>query len=649
MKRFVCLIVAALVGAVLSLDAQRAGQQNPNAPRFRATVDLVEMDVAVLDKDRQPVRGLTPADFTILENQQPQTIAAFSEVNVPEPVEPPAVWMREVSPDVKSNSATDRRLFVLVLDDAMTKPDPYVTSRIKEIGHIVVDRLGPEDMAAVIFTLDDRKAQDFTNDRARLLAAIDKFSPGFGGGNLFNQYPLNVIDKIAEYLTDVPQQRKALIFVSPGVPIDLATLTQTSPTTQRGTGSGGRGQRGGGGGASGIASRTPGDTAGPAATLHDLTEDIFRMAARANVSVYGISPGGLDTAPGFDPGRDFLQSLSEGTGGFAVTDSNKFDWSISQIFAENGSYYLLGYQSPNPTQDGKFRKTQILVNRPGVTVHSRNGYYAPKPDTPRNPAPSPLTKAVTGLIPTSGMQMRVNVTPFAIPGKSETALAIALGLRQPTPAHTERLSETINLTVNAYDTKGQPKSIHREDAKLVLKPGPDDEVQYEVLTRMDLKPGNYQLRLAAYSASLAKSGSIYVDVEVPDFTKPPVSLSGVIVSASPPLPAGPPNVFAGLSPVAPTTLREFEGHQASAFMRVYQAKSKLEDVLMKVRLIDVNDAIAFERDDNLIADKFIADRSADYRLDLPLARLKPGPYNVTFDALLAGGKSAHRDVQIFVR
>jgi hypothetical protein len=32
------------------------------------------------------------------------------------------------------------------------------------------------------------------------------------------------------------------------------------------------------------------------------------------------------------------------------------------------------------------------------------------------------------------------------------------------------------------------------------------------------KPGAYQLRLGAYSASLARNGSIYLSVDVPDFT-----------------------------------------------------------------------------------------------------------------------------------
>jgi hypothetical protein len=123
----------------------------------------------------------------------------------------------------------------------------------------------------------------------------------------------------------------------------------------------------------------------------------------------------------------------------------------------------------------------------------------------------------------------------------------------------------------------------------------------------------------------------------------------VLISASPSIAAGPKDAFAALAPIVPTTQREFEGHQSTAFLRVYQSK-KIEAVEMKVRAIDVNDAIVFEHADTIAADKFSAgDRAADYRFDLPIAKLKAGPYDLTFDAVLANGKFAHRDVQIFVR
>ena len=41
----------------------------------------------------------------------------------------------------------------------------------------------------------------------------------------------------------------------------------------------------------------------------------------------------------------------------------------------------------------------------------------------------------------------------------------------------------------------------------------------EILTKLELEPGRYQLRFAAHSASLNKSGSVFQDIEIPDFTE----------------------------------------------------------------------------------------------------------------------------------
>src|ERR1051326_5311864 len=92
--------------------------QQPRAS-FRTGVDLVQVDVSVLDANRRPVHGLTAADFTLTEDGVPQTIDVVSEVNVPD-VEEGAPWIRDVAPDVRSNSAEDGRVILFPLDDTLT-------------------------------------------------------------------------------------------------------------------------------------------------------------------------------------------------------------------------------------------------------------------------------------------------------------------------------------------------------------------------------------------------------------------------------------------------------------------------------------------------------------------------------------------------
>ena len=49
----------------ICLSAIVLAQEQPARPPFRAGVELVQLDVAVLDDKRQPVTGLTAEDFTL--------------------------------------------------------------------------------------------------------------------------------------------------------------------------------------------------------------------------------------------------------------------------------------------------------------------------------------------------------------------------------------------------------------------------------------------------------------------------------------------------------------------------------------------------------------------------------------------------------
>ena len=122
---------AALVITIVAIASafpgaqQKPPAQTPQTPVFRSTIDLVHLDVSVLDKDRRPVRGLTAEDFTVLEDGKPQSIVAFTAVDVPENPPTPAAWSGRAPADVQSNEGVqdpDGRLFVVLLDDAMMPP-----------------------------------------------------------------------------------------------------------------------------------------------------------------------------------------------------------------------------------------------------------------------------------------------------------------------------------------------------------------------------------------------------------------------------------------------------------------------------------------------------------------------------------------------
>jgi len=655
--RVLAACLALWIALVAIGDARQAPQQ---PPRFRTEVEVVELDISVIDNNRRPVRGLTAAGFTVFEDGQPQSIVQFTAVDITDPPPTPTTWLRDVAPDVKDNSVADRRVFVILLDDAMIPPDPAMVKSTKEIARSLVSRLGPSDLAAVVFTLNNRHSQDFTSDRARLLAAIDTFAPGFrgsvgppvppiaagGGGAIggpllpdknvdtyFYQASVATLEKVAELLTDVAHQRKVLMYISVGVPVPAWSGQAIGQDT----------------------------LSGAASQLRQQMTELFRLARLSNVNVYSFNPAGLDGLANYflshkdfspDAGlhTDYLRVVADNTGGRAVIDTNNADQGVAEMVRESGSYYLLAYQSSNPKKDGHYRMVDVRVDRPGLTVRTRSGYDAPREAKAgaTKPPPAAVTTAVSGLLPRSDVQMQVVVAPFAIPGKSEAALVIAADIRQPTPQ--ERTTDTIDLLTSAFGAEEKPRGSQRQTAKVVLRPTEDPQAHFEILSRLDLKPGRYDLRLAANSTLQDKTGSVYYAVDVPDCWKDPLSLSGVVVSATPATASAGQEALATLIPVMPTTRRVFaRTDRVSAFLRIYEhAKGTLSSVRLDIRVVDDRDAANFHATEIVSADQFDATRTVDHRFDLPAVSFAPGPHLLTIEAT-AGKASARRDVRFVVK
>jgi len=169
---------ACLAGATASQAPAPARQ--PEQPTFRAGVTLVQLEVTVVDKAGGPVSGLTRDDFRVFENGAPQVPVAFDAIE-PAPPSDPAVTTGgvargpRVGADIASNANAGRGgVFVLALDDLHTAMANAPKARAA--ARLFVQRTRPDDLVAVIHTSGRPEAsQDFTSDRALLLAAIDRF------------------------------------------------------------------------------------------------------------------------------------------------------------------------------------------------------------------------------------------------------------------------------------------------------------------------------------------------------------------------------------------------------------------------------------------------------------------------------------------
>jgi hypothetical protein len=166
-----------------------------------------------------------------------------------------------------------------------------------------------------------------------------------------------------------------------------------------------------------------------------------------------------------------------------------------------------------------------------------------------------------------------------------------------------------------------------------------------------LKPGRYQLRIAAHSTTSNATGSVFADVEVPDFTKERVSLSGVLVELQPGVSSAPKSAFAAIVPVNPTSERTFtKSDRVSAFLRLYQgATNPLSAISLKTRIINESGVATTNDTVTLAPDRFGAgSRSSDYRLEIPIATLVPGQYLLAVEATI-DTVTARRYVRFTVR
>ena len=148
-------------------------------------------------------------------------------------------------------------------------------------------------------------------------------------------------------------------------------------------------------------------------TLLDAQRDLIAAATRANVAIYGIDVRGLgagaddaieiqsfpdDPTLGLNStalqnevrlGQDMLRVVSDETGGFATVNNNDITGAMNRLVEENSSYYVLGYYAGNTRRDGRFRRLEVRVNQPGLTVSARKGYYAPRGRAPETTLAGP--------------------------------------------------------------------------------------------------------------------------------------------------------------------------------------------------------------------------------------------------------------------
>ena len=563
------LLLTTLATSVVALHGQGQSQPPQQPPiTFRAEVNYVEVDTRVLDQQGKFVGDLKPEDFQVFEDGKPQKVTAFSLVNIPvERVERPLFASKPIEPDVRNNmQAADGRIYVIMLDDLHTAA--LRSQRVKLAARQFIERyVGANDLAAVVHTSGRGDAgQEFTTSQTRLLRAVDRFM-----GRKLNSSTLNMIDdvqsragtaaagdpardiddkergfnarnaldsirNVATYLGNVRGRRKAIVYFSEGIDYDINNMFSDQVTE--------------------------------AQTVIDATRDMIAAATRANVAVYAVDPRGLgaefqdsasiqsfpdDTTLGLGMSaifnevrlsQDSLRVMGDETGGFAVVNQNNFRDAFQRIVDDNSSYYVMGYYSTNDRRDGRFRKIEVkLPNRPGLTVRARKGYVAPRgkaPEAPKTTAngPSPeLRDAMESPLPLTGLPLALTAAVFKGPAAKGSVVisTFVAGNGLPFAESAGMMKNDLEVLGVATDDKGKSFSTDRSTVNLNMKPDTAKRVSatgLRVIQSIDLTPGRYTLRVAVREANSRKAGSVTFDLEVPDFSKSPLTMSDIALTSA---------------------------------------------------------------------------------------------------------------------
>jgi VWFA-related protein len=688
MRPLAIALLTALAGTTVPPPQQT--QPPPPGVTFKVEVNFVEVDAVVTDAQGTFARGLTEADFELFEEGTAQTISAFTAVDLPvRKADPPMFRTAPIEPDVQTNlEEFNGRVILLVLDDLQT--DFRRSAAVRSAARQFVQRfVGANDLVAVVHTGSGaRTGQEFTASHARLLAAIDRFAgqkiPSATLVTLDDYYlqrnaasgrpardtmdaerahkarnSLSTLRTAAQFLGNVRGRRKAVVWFGEGVDYDIENVFGAGSATQ----------------------------------IRDEMLEAIAAATRSGVSFYGVDARGVgagldqaidipalpdDTSVDLGPGalftevrraQDFLRTMSSETGGFAIVNQNDLNGAFARIIQENSSYYLLGYYPSNDRRDGRFRKVEVRVKRPGLRVRSRAGYTAPRGRPPsvsssaaKTAAAPEIRAALDSPIPVSGLGMRVFASAFAGPArKSSVAVVIEfeggrLGFQQKDGVY----SEALEVVVLPVDASGKPLPGTRDEVPMRLSQRTYDVVSesgFRMTHRFDLAPGRYQLRVGARAANSRAVGGLTYDLDVPDFSKPPLAVSGIALmsAAAARVPTAPPDkAFLEVLSEVPTALRDFaRGDSLSVFAEVYDNRASTPHRIAIATTATADDGtVVFSASDERRSEEIQARTGGfGHTVKIPLKAFAAGRYVLRIDAktLLSDGATAARELEFRVR
>ena len=639
-------------------------------PTFRTDINFVRVDVIVSDSDGEPVTDLTAADFEVFEDGEPQTIEQFRLIRVdgnPPPGAPPPRELRNRIDEEVELSRDDVRLFVFFFDDYHVRLGNSLS--VKEpLIRFVQTQLRPNDVVGMMYPLTPVDGISFTRNHASIISAIERFegrkfdyrprnlaeeryarAPSEVVERIRNQVVMGALRGLATRLGGLREGRKAIIYVSEGLTAMLPPQLRNFDAslgrlgTPRGIGplTGENNPRE--------------ETAAffAESDLYAQMQEVFTAANRNNAAIYSLDPRGLavfefgiDEAVG--PNQDqrslqmtqnTLRALAEETDGRAIVNRNDLAPGLAQIVRDSSFYYLLGYTSTQAPTDGEFHEITVRLNRRGVDVRARKGYWAwteadivrattVVPDTPK-PILQALASIATSVQAGKYVQTWLG-TSRGESGKTRVTLlwepiprpAGARG-NQPEPGRVSLVAA--NMSGDLVFRGRSPDAALASTAPAAAPAAPPASGTQRLV--FEAAPGELEVRMTVEAAS----GGGVLDQEIRTITVPDLTSPDAAVST--------PRVYRG------RTAMDFRriAADANAAPTVAREFSRTERLLIRFDVYGnaTPTAVLLNRAGDKMADLPVSPAAAGgtHQIDLGLGAMATGAYLVEITATGATGET----------
>ena len=361
----------------------------------------------MLDKNGRPVdSGLTQDDFTITEDNKPQTIFSF---------EPPEPRVRATgAEDENSNGVAPQTILVMDRLNSSLQDFAYIRFQVEQFLKAQPATLASPTELLVLGNDSLEMVQSSTRSRKQLLDAVEQIPTVLPYKHMIRAFgwervgqSLDALEQIAIQNKGVPGH-KNIVSVghgTPGVNLDSARLS-----------------------------------GGLVAQLQQYVHSTTNMLVQARMSLFVIYPGlptdsGASISPGSAPsGCSYginrntsrhrprrlgslcrqhelraARPMKQAANCFITT--TMWPWKSRNRNGFGSHYYTLTYQPQNLVPDGEFRRIRVTLRNPDLRAVTKAGYYAQDAHAPvdvRQQQLIKLSQAVQSTIPFDSLKLELS-------------------------------------------------------------------------------------------------------------------------------------------------------------------------------------------------------------------------------------------------